>query len=42
MIELEDQYELVETKNFPSYANFNFEKFNPVQSRIFEIYNANK
>ena len=39
MIELEDQYELVETKNFPSYANFNFEKFNPVQSRIFEIYN---
>lgn len=35
---LEDQYELVETNKYPNYAKFPFEKFNPVQSRIFEIY----
>lgn len=39
MIELEDQYDLVESNKYPSYANFSFEKFNPVQSRIFDIYN---
>lgn len=38
MIQLEDQNNLVETSKYPSYASFNFEKFNPVQSRIFEIY----
>jgi helicase len=35
---LEDQNALVPTKNFPKYASFPFENFNPVQSRIFEIY----
>lgn len=39
MIEFEDQNNLVETKDYPNYANFKFDKFNPVQSRIFEIYN---
>lgn len=39
MIEFEDQNNLVETSNYPKYASFKFEKFNPVQSRIFEIYN---
>jgi len=32
-----DQNDLVETKNFP-YATFPFEKFNPVQSRVFDFY----
>jgi helicase len=36
---LEDQLELVPTKNYPKYAHFPFEYFNPVQSRIFEIFN---
>lgn len=36
--ELEDQNNLVETSKYPSYAKFPFEKFNPVQSRIFEIF----
>lgn len=35
---LTDQYDLVPTKNYPSYASFPFENFNPVQSRIFEVY----
>jgi helicase len=39
LIELEDQNNLVEASNYPNYANFKFEKFNPVQSRIFEIFN---
>lgn len=38
IIELEDQNNLVESNRYPSYAKFNFEKFNPVQSRIFEIF----
>lgn len=33
-----DQETLVETKQYPSYASFPFEKFNPVQSSIFEIF----
>lgn len=39
IIELEDQNTLVDTCRYPNYAKFSFEKFNPVQSRIFEIYN---
>jgi len=35
---LEDQFNLVETNNYPDYSKFPFEKFNPVQSRIFEIF----
>jgi replicative superfamily II helicase len=35
---LTDQNELVETKQYPDFASFPFEKFNPVQSRIFEIF----
>ncbi len=38
VIVLQDQNELVATANFP-YAKFPFEKFNPVQSRLCEIYN---
>jgi helicase len=38
VFELEDQDILVETSQYP-YAKFPFEKFNPVQSRIYEIYN---
>lgn len=34
-----DQDNLILTTNYPSYATFPFEKFNPVQSRIFEFYN---
>lgn len=37
VIKLDDQNDLVETKKF-KLAKFPFEKFNPVQSRIFEIY----
>lgn len=37
VIELQDQDILVETSKY-LYAKFPFEKFNPVQSRIFEIY----
>ena len=33
-----DQMDLVATANFPSYATFPFENFNPVQSRLFEFY----
>ena len=39
VIKVGDQNELVESKKYPSYAKFPFEKFNPVQSRIFEFYN---
>ena len=35
---LDDQFDLVETSNYPNYAKFPFEKFNPVQSRIFQIF----
>lgn len=38
VFELEDQNNLVETSKYP-YAKFPFEKFNPVQSRIYEIFN---
>lgn len=34
-----DQNNLICTSNYPDYAKFPFEKFNPVQSRIFEFYN---
>ena len=33
-----DQNILVETKSYP-HGKFFFEKFNPVQSRLFEFYN---
>jgi replicative superfamily II helicase len=36
---LEDQNELVESVKYPDYAKFNFKNFNPVQSRLFEIFN---
>jgi replicative superfamily II helicase len=36
---LEDQETLVPTEQYPEYAKFPFENFNPVQSRIFEVYN---
>lgn len=38
VIILPDQNNLVLTSQFPSYAKFAFETFNPVQSRVFEIY----
>lgn len=40
LIYLSDQENLVETKKYP-YGNYNFEKFNQVQSRVFEIYEKN-
>jgi len=39
IIKVGDQMDLVDTKNYPSYATFPFEQFNPVQSRIFDFYN---
>lgn len=33
----DDNVELIDTKDFP-HLNFKFEKFNPVQSRVFEYY----
>ena len=39
VIKMGDQNELVATEKYPSYAKFPFPKFNPVQSRICEIYN---
>lgn len=36
-INVSDQNQLVPTSNYP-YAKFNFEHFNPVQSRVFEAY----
>lgn len=38
IIRLTDQNDLVETSKYPDYAKFPFEKFNPVQSRVFELY----
>ncbi|RDJ35349.1 MAG: hypothetical protein DWQ19_11075 [Crenarchaeota archaeon] len=38
VIRLSDQHEVVKTSKYPKYAKFPFEYFNPVQSRIFEIY----
>jgi helicase len=39
---LEDQNDLVPTKSFPKeVARFPFENFNPVQSRVFDIYDKN-
>lgn len=35
---LKDQPNLVSTSQFPDYAKFPFDEFNPVQSRIFEVY----
>lgn len=39
LIEVYDQNSLVPTSKF-SYLKFPFEKFNPVQSRVFEYYNS--
>lgn len=36
---VEDNKELVDTSLYPNYATFPFEKFNPVQSRLFDFYN---
>lgn len=41
VITLEDQEKLVDASSFPDYASFPFDKFNPVQSRIVEIYDQN-
>ena len=38
VVKVEDQNELVKSNSFP-YANFPFEEFNPVQSRVFEFFN---
>ena len=38
IIKVKDQNDIVLTKQFPDYAKFPFEKFNPVQSRVFEIF----
>jgi replicative superfamily II helicase len=35
---LEDQHNLVNTAEFPSYAKFPFSTFNPVQSRVVEVH----
>jgi len=40
IIEILDQNDLVDTNKYP-LASWEFEKFNPVQSRIFEIYDKN-
>ena len=37
IIEVLDQNELVNSKDYP-FASWSFDKFNPVQSRIFELY----
>jgi replicative superfamily II helicase len=37
LIKVQDQLDLVKTSDFP-YANWSFEKFNPVQSRIMDFY----
>lgn len=39
VIEIGDQNQLVPTKEYPKYAHFPFENFNPIQSSIFEHYN---
>lgn len=38
VIKLTDQKELVSPKSCPKYVSFPFEKFNPVQSRVFEVF----
>lgn len=39
MIEsIQDSKELVKTSNYPNYARFPFENFNPVQSSVFNIF----
>lgn len=38
VIKVGDQNELVKSCDYPDYAKFPFEFFNPVQSRIFEFY----
>lgn len=40
LISLTDQLNLVETKSFP-HGKYPFEKFNQVQSRVFEVYDKN-
>ena len=40
LIKVSDQTNLVETSLYP-FASFSFEKFNPVQSRLFEFYSEN-
>jgi helicase len=40
VIRIEDQNELVPTSNYP-HANWKFANFNPVQSRLIDIYNGN-
>jgi len=37
IVEIKDQFELVDCSKYP-FAKWEFEKFNPVQSRIFEIF----
>lgn len=39
IVKVSDQNVLVKTTDYPEYAKFPFEYFNPVQSRIFEFYN---
>jgi len=34
-----DQNDLVDCSKYPDFAKFSFDKFNPVQSRIFEFFN---
>lgn len=35
---IKDEYDLISTNQYPNYAKFPFEKFNPVQSAIFGIF----
>lgn len=35
---LTDQNELVKTSKYPKYAKYPFDEFNPVQSRVFEVF----
>jgi replicative superfamily II helicase len=39
LFKVSDQNDLVESKQYPNYAKFPFQHFNPVQSRIFDFYN---
>ena len=38
LVKVKDNLNLVSTSEYPKYAVFNFEKFNPVQSRIFDFF----
>jgi len=38
---LQDQNNLIPSSEYPDFASFNFENFNPVQSRLFEVYDKN-